>query len=96
MNMEKYLRAVRRRLNMPKTIKDKYVTIFKTYWNVRFSIFPKKLPNTIAAPWLNKEPKPTPKIIVFAFSLEEKDKTNNCVLSPSSDTKIKRNEIIKG
>ena len=70
--------------------------IFNKYWNVKFSIFPKKLPKIIAIPWLKNEPNPTPKSIVLAVSLDEKESTNNWVLSPSSDTNIKRNEIIKG
>ena len=36
-------------------------------------------------PWLKKEPRQTPNKIQTDFTLEEKDKTSNCVLSPNSD-----------
>ena len=36
------------------------------------------------------------KRIVLVFNLDEKERTKSWVLSPSSDTNIKRNEIIKG
>lgn len=37
---------------IPKIIKEIYVMIFKILWKAWLSIFPKKLPNKIAIPWL--------------------------------------------
>ena len=77
-------------------IKEPYVIISNILWNVSFSVLPKIPPNIIAMPWLSREPKATPTKITIVFTLVEKDKTNNWVLSPNSDTKTKRNATKKG
>ena len=58
-----------------------------------FSNKPMELPNKIAIPWLKNEPRHTPNKIQTDFTLEEKDKTRSCVLSPNSDKKTNKKEI---